>query len=201
MVRRASRLPSLETIPKQIDCLGERAHPVCPGTRYRGRLPGDADATTHGTCWRAPSTAAPRALFPGHPAVESQLADDHGSPHNRDIPARSEDPKGDRQVVIGATLREVGRGQIHRDGAVGEAETRRCHRGPDPILGLAHCGVGQPGQLEDIVLTPDVGLDLDRSDLSPDERHRSRGCVHGREGTEPPETNARGTTVRPTPGT
>ena len=166
------RLPSVEASSKQIDGLGERGDAICPGTRYRGCLPGDAgcNETWHflsGAEHRCADGVVPRA----HPAVETQFADDYGPAQDGDVLAGGEDPESDRQVVIGASLGQVGRRQVHSHSAIGEAQTSRGHRGPDPVLGLAHRGVGEAGELEDVVLTPDVGLDLHRSDLSPDERH------------------------------
>src|SRR3989337_2015355 len=67
---------------------------------------------------------------------------------------------------------------------VGKANPRRGHRGPDPVLGLADCGVGQPGEFESLGLTPDVSLDLHRSCLTPHQSHGSGGRIHDGESTE-----------------
>ena len=133
---------------------------------------------------RRQDTGAQRRSPGSHRAVQGQLSDDDGATSCWDLSRRSQHRKRDGQVVIGARLGEVGRGEIDRDGAVGEVGSRGYDRSLHPVLGLTKRGVWEATQLEHVLLRADVDFDLDLSGISPDQRHRSGSGVHGSEGTE-----------------
>ena len=112
-------------------------------------------------------------------AIERELADYHGIAKRRDLLAGCEDAQGDREVVVRPSLGEVGRCEVHRDRPIGKADPGRGNRRPNPVFCLSHGGVGETGQLECLALTSDMGLDADRSRLSPNEGHRNGCRVHG----------------------
>ena len=106
-----------------------------------------------------------------HRAVEAELADDHRIVEARagiELAGGQEDAEGDRQVVGGAALAQVGRGEVDGDVAVGEAGAGIAQGGAHALLRLLDGGVRQPDNEHAGLARADVDLDLDELAVEPD---------------------------------
>ncbi len=102
---------------------------------------------------------SPRALAPiaagsdaGHRcdrAVETELAQhrEAGERVVRDRADRGHQAERDRQIVVAAFLRQIGRREIDGDAAGRQREPRCDQRGADALLRLGHRLVGQPNDI------------------------------------------------------
>ena len=108
-------------------------------------------------------------------SVEGQLADEERARQRRrvDDARRGEHPDGDRDVVGGAVLAQIGRRQVDRDPARRQLEAAVLQRAADPNPPLANAGVGQPDDVAAGEADRHVDLDVDRSGF--DSHHRGGG--------------------------
>ena len=185
------RLNGLQTSPEKAhrvrqagDAIGGGAGDRCRltddggGDQARHVLPGTQHAGTERVGSRPDS------------AVERKLADDDGVAEWRDLLAGGEDAQGDRKVVVRPSLGEVRRCEVHRDRPIGKTDPGRGDRGPNPVFGLPHGGVGETGELECLALTPDMGFDPDRSRLTSHEGYQRWQVVADNGETRRPESHA-----------
>ena len=114
--------------------------------------------------------------------VEGQLADDaialervvrHGAD-------RRHHAERDRQVVMAALLRQVGRREIDGDALGRQREARGDQRRADPLLRFAHRLVAEADDVEHHVARRHVHLNVDRTGLDTLERHGRNARHHVR---------------------
>jgi hypothetical protein len=120
-------------------------------------------------------------------SVESQLPDQRAARqarHGRQLPRGSEDADGDRQVVPGAVLRQVGRRQVDRDAARRRLEATVAERTSDSLAGLLHLAAGKAHDRQRGQTERHVHLNADRDAVDAEqgrgmclgEHHCSRGA-------------------------
>ena len=95
-----------------------------------------------------------------------------------DLVAGEEDAEGDRQVVGGSRLLQVGRRQVDRDPADREATAGVANGGADAVLALADRRIGQPDHDRPRHALADVDFDLDQHAVETDDRAREHLCQH-----------------------
>jgi hypothetical protein len=113
-------------------------------------------------------------------AVERQLAE-HGETLQRvggDRAGGGHDAERDRQVVMAAFLRQVGRREIDGDAPGRQRQTRGDERGAHPLARFRHRLVAEPDHVEHDLAARNLHLNVDRTRLNALERHRCHPDDH-----------------------
>ena len=116
-----------------------------------------------------------------HHAVQRELAGHQRILELRrgdDLVAGEEDAEGDRQVVGGSGLLEVGRRQVDRHPADREATAGVANGGADAVLALADRRIRQSDDHHPRHALADVDFDLDQHAVETDDRAREDLCQH-----------------------
>ncbi len=129
----------------------------------------------------------------GDRAVEGEFAKYGvaGERVSRDRADRRHDPQRDRQIVMAAFLRQVGRGEVDRDALGRQRQPRRDQRGTDALLALADRLVRQADEDEGDATRRDLDLHIDGARLDAFERYR-RDPRHHSKPTPAPRSDASG---------
>ena len=135
---------------------------------------------------RQGSTPGTGRTLPSRPSSPISTSPVQPAPGNR--LSRSEDSDGNAQVEATAPLGQAGRGKADGDPAIGPRLAAVHDRRPDPVPGLAQGRVRQADEQQRDHAVLDVGLDLDRMPLHPNET-RSHGRARGP--SSPPRAHAR----------
>jgi hypothetical protein len=122
-----------------------------------------------------------------HAAVERELARDRHAAEMvlQRMAGRGEECERDRQIVRGAFLAEVCRGEIHGDAAGRNLEAGVAERRADAILALPDARVGEPDRLGVGDAGREVDLDLHGMGVDADERAGHHGGEHRRRASSP----------------
>ena len=113
-------------------------------------------------------------------SVEPELAQ-HREARNcvlRDRADRRHQAERDRQVVVAAFLRQVGRRHVHGDAPRRQREPGGDQRGAHPLARLGHRLVGQADHVEGRQTGRDLHLHVDGARLDAFERHRCNPLHH-----------------------
>ncbi len=107
-----------------------------------------------------------------HLSVECQLTEGYHAGRPRlHMADGDQHPDGNGEVVCGATLGDVSRGQVDDDPAIRERPFRGLESGDDPLPGLSNCGVGQPDNVKCWLAPADEHLDIYLSRLGSNENN------------------------------
>ena len=96
-----------------------------------------------------------------------------------DLPGRGEDGQQQGQVVHGAGLADIGRGQVDRDAAVRPFEPQVAGGGVDTVAAFPHGGIGQADNGEGGHPARDVGFHCDSKAVETVETKASDNGIHG----------------------
>ena len=104
-----------------------------------------------------------------HPTVQGEFADQQiaAQLEVRDGAAGRDDAYRNRQIIAGAGLAQIGRGQVDRNPVGRELIAAVFDRGLDPILALAHGGLRQTHRGKGRQTKGDIDLDLHQESVDP----------------------------------
>ena len=122
-----------------------------------------------------------RAAHRAHGAIQRELAEDHHALQGL-LPERAhagEDPEGEGEVVGGALLLQIGRGQVHRQALRREGKAAVFQRRAHALPGFLHRGVRQPHDFEHRHPVGQVDLHVHREALDAGQAAAVDECEHG----------------------
>jgi len=112
--------------------------------------------------------------------IQRELSETERGDVHVQLPARAEDPEGDRELEAGTFLATLGRREIHRDSTERKLESGVPHRGAHALPRFLHRGVGEPDHDQGRQAVRDVDLDGDERGLEAPKgaAERSRDRAH-----------------------
>lgn len=143
---------------------------------------GDATVTRQRHHWQD-SVRMAQAAIQAQLAQEERVACLTFHPHSAGewrLLRRHQNGDCDGQIVGGASLAQIGGGEVDDDAAQGKDRATVLDGGAHPLLRLSDGGVGQAHDAKGGQSMPNIDLDLDQRAIQPDDRATARLRQHRR---------------------